>query len=116
MIIDETSEVKREQKKKEFQDGNIKLLLINIKAGKEGITLDNADTAIFTDKYPPVGDIEQAEDRFVATSKDKLDTGHTIIDLVMSDSYEGNILRLLENNASEVDIINNYIKYLKEVK
>ena len=113
MIIGETSKVKREQLKKEFQDGNIKLLLINIKAGKEGITLDNADTAIFTDKYPPVGDIEQAEDRFVATSKDKLDTGHTIIDLVMSDSYEGNILRLLENNASEVDIINNYIKYLK---
>ena len=57
----------------------------------------------------------QAEDRFVATTKDKLNTGHTIIDLVMADSYEVNILRMLENNASEVDIINNYIKYLKEV-
>ena len=112
-IIGETSKAKREQLKNDFQDGKIRLLLINIKAGKEGITLDTADTAIFTDKYPPIGDILQAEDRFVATTKDKLNTGHTIIDLVMADSYEVNILQMLKNNASEVDIINNYIKYLK---
>ena len=91
-------------------------MLINIKAGKEGITLDTADVAIFTDKYPPIGDILQAEDRFVATTKDKLNTGHTIIDLVMKDSYEENILSLLDKNASEVDLINNYIKYVKENK
>jgi SNF2 family DNA or RNA helicase len=114
-IIGETSKARREELKNAFQSGKIRLLLINIKAGKEGITLDSADVAIFTDKYPPVGDILQAEDRFVATTKDKLNTGHTIIDLVMADSYEVNILRMLENNASEVDIINNYIKYLKEV-
>ena len=114
-IIGETSKSRREELKNAFQDGKINLLLINIKAGKEGITLDSADVAIFTDKYPPVGDIQQAEDRFVATTKDKLDTGHTIIDLVMSDSYEVNILRMLANNASEVDIINNYINYIKEV-
>ena len=92
------------------------MLLINIKAGKEGITLDKADVAIFTDKYPLVGDIQQAEDRFVATSKDRLDSGHTIIDLYMDDSYEVNILKMLSKNASEVDIINNYINYIKEVK
>ena len=90
-------------------------MLINIKAGKEGITLDKADVAIFTDKYPPVGDIQQAEDRFVATSKDRLDSDHTIIDLYMDDSYEVNILKMLSKNASEVDIINNYINYIKEV-
>ena len=92
------------------------MLLINIKAGKEGITLDNADVSIFTDKYPPVGDIMQAEDRFVATTREKLMRGNTIIDLVMQDSYEVNILQMLDKNASEVDIINNYIKYIKEVK
>ena len=114
-IIGNTPKNKREQLKNDFQSGKIKVLLINIKAGKEGITLDNADVAIFTDKYPPVGDIQQAEDRFVATTEDKLNTGHTIIDLVMDNSYEVNILQMLENNASEVDIINNYIDYLKEV-
>ena len=115
-IIGETSKAEREKLKNEFQSGKIKLLLINIKAGKEGITLDNADVSIFTDKYPPVGDIMQAEDRFVATTKEKLIRGNTIIDLVMQDSYEVNILQMLDKNASEVDIINNYIKYIKEVK
>ena len=112
-IIGDTTKKQREQLKKDFQDGKINLLLINIKAGKEGITLDTADTAIFTDKYPPIGDIQQAEDRFVATTKDKLNTGHTIIDLVMQNSYEQNILKLLESNANEVDIINNYINYIR---
>lgn len=113
LIIGETSKPRREQLKQEFQEGKIKLLLINIKAGKEGLTLDRADVTIFTDKYPPVGDIQQAEDRFVATTKDRLNTGHTIIDLVMQDSYEQNILKMLAENASEIDIINNYINYLK---
>lgn len=112
-IIGETTKSTREKLKNQFQSGEINLLLINIKAGKEGITLDNADVAIFTDKYPPVGDILQAEDRFVATTKDKLNTGHTIIDLVMEDSYEENILHMLSKNASEIDLINNYIKYIK---
>lgn len=113
LIIGETSKARREELKNKFQSGEIKLLLINIKAGKEGITLDNADVAIFTDKYPPVGDILQAEDRFVATTKDKLNTEHTLIDLVMKDSYEENILHMLENNQGEIDIINNYINYIK---
>lgn len=116
LIIGETSKAKREEYRKAFQEGKTKLMLINIKAGKEGITLDTADVAIFTDKYPPIGDILQAEDRFVATTKDKLNTGHTLIDLVMKDSYEENILSLLDKNASEVDLINNYIKYVKENK
>ena len=113
LIIGETPKSKREQLKNEFQDGKIKVLLLNIKAAKEGITLDTASTAIFTDKYPPVGDIMQAEDRFVATTKDKKDLGHTIISLVMKSTYEENIERLLKNNASDIDVINNYINYLK---
>lgn len=112
-IIGETTKANREKLKNDFQEGKTKLLLINIKAGKEGITLDNADVIIFTDKYPPVGDILQAEDRFVATTKDKMNKEHTIIDLVMENSYEENILKLLASNANEVDIVNNYIEYLK---
>ncbi len=115
-IIGETSKLERSKIIKDFQDGDTNLLLVNIKAGKEGITLDSADVLIFTDKYPPVGDIMQAEDRFVATTKDKLDRGHQIIDLVMQDSYEENILKMLEHNANEVDIVNNYIKYIKETR
>lgn len=115
LIIGETPKSKRELLKNQFQDGTIKVLLLNIKAAKEGITLDTASTAIFTDKYPPVGDILQAEDRFVATTKDKKDLGHTVISLIMKDTYEENIEYLLKNNANDIDIINNYINYLKEV-
>jgi SNF2 family DNA or RNA helicase len=113
LIIGETTKAKREQLKNAFQNGTINILLLNIKAAKEGITLDTASTTIFTDKYPPVGDIQQAEDRFVATTKDKKDTGHTIISLIMKDTYEENIEKLLADNASDIDIINNYINYLK---
>ena len=113
LIIGETTKAKREQLKNDFQNDKIKLLLLNIKAAKEGITLDTASVSIFTDKYPPVGDIMQAEDRFVATTKDKKDLGHTIISLIMKDTYEENIERLLKNNASDIDVINNYINYLK---
>ena len=113
LIIGETTKAKREQLKNDFQDGKINLLLLNIKAAKEGITLDTASVAIFTDKYPPVGDIQQAEDRFVATTKDKKDLGHTIINLIMKNTYEENIERLLKTNANDVDVINNYINYLK---
>ena len=113
LIIGETTKARREELKNDFQHGKIKVLLLNIKAAKEGITLDTASTAIFTDKYPPVGDIMQAEDRFVATTKDKKDLGHTIINLIMKDTYEENIERLLKNNASDIDVINNYINYLK---
>lgn len=115
-IIGETPKAERNKIIKEFQEKDTNLLLVNIKAGKEGITLDSADVLIFTDKYPPVGDIMQAEDRFVATTKDKINRGHLIIDLIMKDSYEENILKMLATNASEVDIVNNYIKYIKETR
>lgn len=113
LIIGETSKQERERLKQEFQDGKIKVLLINIQAGKEALTLDRADTLIFTDKYPPVGAIEQAEDRFVATNKEMLKYDHTVINLIMENTYEVNIQQLLENKAEEVDIINNYHKYLE---
>lgn len=96
----------------EFQKGEFNLLLLNIDAGKEGLTLDHAEVTIFTDKYPPIGDIEQAEDRFVSTSKDKADKPHTIIELCMKDTYDEQLYDLLEQRKSETDVINGFKKYL----
>ena len=95
----------------QFQSGKIKILLINIKAGKEALTLDNADTTIFTDKYPPIGDIEQAEDRFIATTEAK-NKPKKIVELMMANSYDVEIYNLLRQRKDEVDIINNYNKYI----
>jgi hypothetical protein len=98
---------------KEFQEGTIHYLLINIDAGKECITLDRAEAIIFTDKYPPVGDIEQAEDRFVATTEDKAKIPKAIYELIIKGTYDEQLYELLEKRAEEVDAINNFQKYMK---
>jgi SNF2 family DNA or RNA helicase len=113
LIIGNTSLEKRTQYTNEFQQGKCNVLLINIDAGKEGLTLDRAENIIFTDMYPPVADIQQAEDRFVATVKEKADKPHTIIRLIMKNSYDENIYRLIQKRATAVDVLNDYMKYLK---
>lgn len=114
MIIGSTSIKKRGELCRAFQNGEIKVLLINIQAGREALTLDRADTTIFTDKYPPIGAIEQAEARFLATTEEQAHRGHKIVELMMSNSYDREIYRMLNHRAKEVDIINNYNKYIKE--
>lgn len=113
LYVGSTTPKQREKIKNDFQAGKLKILLIQIDAGKEGLTLDSADTIIFTDKYPPIGDIEQAEDRFVATSKERIKKNQIIYSLVMKDTYEVNIESSLARSATEVDLINDYQKYLK---
>lgn len=94
----------------DFQSGKFDIFLINIMAGKEGLTLDRAEEIIFADLYPPIGNIEQAEDRFVATSKDKADKPHTIYNLVIADTFDEDMLKLLQQRKTETDIINCFKK------
>lgn len=117
LIIGETSKVDRNRNKTMFQEGKINQLLINIDAGKEALTLDRAEVAIFLDKYPPAGDILQAEDRFVATTEDRKDKPHTIIEVMMKGSYDEVIYHMVRQGINTTDLINNYKTYLeKEVK
>jgi len=96
----------------DFQSDRLKILLIQIDAGKEGLTLDNADYLIFTDIYPPASDILQARDRIVATSEARVKPTE-IIELVMADTYDECLYDMVESGISETDIANNYIHYLK---
>lgn len=104
---------KRNELKDSFQRGEIKQLLINVQAGKEALTLDTAEVAIFLDMYPPYGDIEQAENRFTATTKDKKDKEHTIIHVMMDDCYDSALFELVQRRESETAIVNNYKDYLQ---
>lgn len=113
MLIGSTPVKQRGQFVKDFQAGKFKVFLINIDAGKEALTLDRAETTIFTDKYPPIGSIEQAEDRFIASTKDKAHKAHKIIELCMKNTFDEQLYKLLELRKSETDIINNYRAYLK---
>ena len=114
MIVGATSLKDRAKYQADFQAGKFNILLINISAGKEALTLDRAETVIFADKYPPLGDIQQAEDRFVATTEDKADKPHTIYSLMIADSFDEDINMMLSNRQSETDVINNFTKYIKE--
>jgi SNF2 family DNA or RNA helicase len=113
LIVGDTPIKTRANYVTEFQSGLVNLLLINIDAGKESLTLDKAETIIFTDKYPPIGDIEQAEDRFVATAEEKANIPKAIYELIIKGTYDEQLYELLERRAAAVDAINNFQKYMK---
>lgn len=113
LLIGSTTSKQRGQFVEDFQAKKFKIFLINIDAGKEALTLDAADTTIFTDKYPPIGSIEQAEDRFIASTEDKKNKAHKIIELMIKDTFDEELYKLLEQRKAETDIINNYKKYLE---
>lgn len=113
VIIGETPKKERYELVNAFQNGELDLLILNIDAGKENLTLDRAETVIFTDKYPPAGDIQQAEDRFVSTTEDKANKPHKIIELMMKGTYDEKLYKLIEKNISETDVINDYKKYIE---
>lgn len=114
MLIGSTPTKQRGQFIKDFQAGKFKVFLINIDAGKEALTLDAAETTIFADKFPPIGSIEQAEDRFIASTEERAHKAHKIVELMIADTFDEQIYKLLERRKSETDIINNYKKYMKE--
>ena len=113
MITGATSIPDRNANVSQFQKGKFNVMLLNIDAGKEGLTLDRAETIIFTDKYPPIGDIEQAEDRFIATTEAKKDKPHTIIELCIRNSYDEIIYDLLEQRKTATDVINDFKNYIR---
>lgn len=112
-IIGSTLTERRNEYKKAFQNGQTNILLIQLDVGKEALTLDRAETIIFCDKYPPASDISQAEDRFIATTKEKADKPHTIIELMMKDTYDEQLYELVRLRKTDTDIINDYKKYIQ---
>lgn len=112
LIVGETPAGKRNLLKNLFQEGKIKVLLVNIKAGKEGLTLDNAEVSIFCDVFPPASDITQAENRMTATTEARKDKENTIYKLMMKDTYDEYTYDLVEKNIDDIKIINSYKDYL----
>lgn len=92
----------------QFQSGELNVLLLQVDACKEGLTLDRAEAMVFVDRYPPIGDIEQIEDRFVSTKQGAYDKPHTVYLLEMEDTIEQYLTEMLNQRKTEAEIINNY--------
>lgn len=95
-----------------FQRGECKVILIQTQAGKEGLTLDRADTTIFCDVFPPSSDYLQAKDRAVA-SKPEMVKPKTVFRLMMDDSYDEQLYVLVDKNIKQSAVINNFIEYIR---
>lgn len=63
ILTGETSQEQRTDLQERFQRGEIPVLVMSVKAGGVAITLDAADTVVFTDELWSPADMEQAEDR-----------------------------------------------------
>ena len=113
LITGETSLKDRKEIEREFQNGEIQTLFLNIKAGKESLTLDRAEAMIFLDKYPPIGDILQASERFTATSEDRKDIPKRIYELMIKDTFDEEIYTALEEQKTATDVLNQFTEYIK---
>jgi SWI/SNF-related matrix-associated actin-dependent regulator 1 of chromatin subfamily A len=113
VITGQVSPKDRAQIVSDFQAGKYRYLILQIDACKEGLTLDKADAEIFIDVYPPAADIQQAEDRFVATTEALKDKTHRVIQLMIAGTYDEECYNLVERRASSIDCINSYINYIK---
>lgn len=115
-IVGDTPILERQTNINMFQNGVSKVLLIQTLCGKEGYTLDSADTAIFLDMYPPAGAFKQAEDRLVATSPAALKP-QELIHVMLRGTYDERLFKLVADNIAETEVLNDYHKYInKEVR
>lgn len=113
VIVGDTNKAMREKNIRDFQSGVAKVIVIQTQAGKEGLTLDQADVTIFLDTFPPAADYLQAKDRMVSTSPDRVKPKE-IIHLMMSGTYDEELYKLVEHNVGVTDVLNNYINYINE--
>ncbi len=105
----------RDIHKRDFQNRKLKILLVNIKAGGEGLTLSEGDTIIFAQNSFSYKDRIQAEARFLKQDNKERE----IIDYVSSyggaatKNIEEYILRALTNKKNKTSIINDWFNNLK---
>lgn len=105
MLTGEMSNLSKQKTVYDFQSGKLDVVLCNIISAGVGLTLDRAETIIFTDKAWNPSDNEQAEDRITPVSQER-NHKHSIITFTVQDSVEHHINNLLKDKKSITNIIN----------
>jgi SNF2 family DNA or RNA helicase len=88
-----------------FQRGDIDILLANIIAAGTGLTLDRADTIIFLDKSFNPADNEQAQDRIVPTTEDRLHPIN-VISFIADGTIDERVNEILDAKEDLTQLIN----------
>lgn len=104
-ISGDTPAKKRQEVVDAFQNGELQVLLLNIKAAGAGLTLDRAETAIFLDREFNPADNHQAEDRLTPTRKERVHP-MTVIILMLRDSYDEMVEKILQHKIDVTKIVN----------
>lgn len=105
IITGKVKQIERKIMMERFQDGELDILLCNIKAAGVGLTLDRAETTIFLDKEWNPSDNFQAEDRMVPTTQER-NHSMQVLSLVIRDTWDEIIDDLLESKYNITEIIN----------
>ena len=113
LITGETSNKERKEIETKFQNGEITYLFANIKAAKESLTLDRAEHIVFLDKFPPIGDILQASERFTATKEERKNIPKTIWELMLKGTFDEDIYTALEESKTATDVLNSFKEYIQ---
>lgn len=88
-----------------FQNGEIDVLLCNIIAAGTGFTLDRSDTIVFLDKDFNPANNEQAQDRIVPTSKERLHSIN-ILAFVAQGSVDERVNQIIDRKEDLTKLIN----------
>jgi SWI/SNF-related matrix-associated actin-dependent regulator 1 of chromatin subfamily A len=108
LLTGEQTQAEKQAAVDKMQKGEATVMLANVVAGGLGWTLDKVDTIIFTDKsFNPINN-EQAQDRIVPTVQALQYGAKQIITLIMSDTLEANIEKLLAAKQDIIQYVNNY--------
>ena len=89
-----------------FQNGELRIMLCNIQAAGFGFTLDAADTVIFLDKDFLPANNQQAQDRIVPTTEERVHPIN-VVSFIAKGTTDERINNILDRKISMTDYVNN---------
>lgn len=116
LIIGGMSENKRHNLVQKFQAGEYNIIVGNISVLALGLTISRAEEIFIVDPSLIEGENDQIKDRFIATTPEEAEAkeGQMITKLMYGNSIDTKLAKMLAKRASEIDIINDYTKYLNK--
>jgi SNF2 family DNA or RNA helicase len=112
LVTGDVPDYERAENVRQFQAGEMKVLLLTLAAGGEGLTLTAASTAIFLQRSWSAVQNSQAEDRIHRIGQDAASVN--IIDVVTEGTIEDRVREVLAEKAGMLEEVARDAATLKE--